>query len=83
MADFACGSRISNGDGRFFFMDVESDVELGCVSKFVFIICNVLNVDRSHRLRVGAIAHDLNQTRHLPINLKFDRMVRDWNQSQP
>ena len=34
-------------------------------------------------LSFGAIAHDLNQTRHLPINLKFDRMVRDWNQSQP
>jgi len=37
-------------------------------------------VDRS---RSCEIAHDLNQTRRPYINLKIDRKMRDWHQSQP
>ena len=72
---------LSERDGGFFFMNIESDESLVVVSEFVFIVCNILNVDRSHRPRAGAIAHDLNQTRHLPINFQFDRRASGWDQS--
>ena len=30
VSDFTFGTRIGEGDGSFFFMNIESDVELGC-----------------------------------------------------
>jgi hypothetical protein len=50
------------------------------VSEFVFITCNVLDVDRS---RSRGIAHGLNQTRHLPFKPQMIQKASDCFKSQP
>lgn len=61
-------------------MDVESDVECGVVSEFVFMVRNPLNV---HRFHLRGIVHDKSQTRHLPFNLQLATKASGWHQSQP
>lgn len=51
--------------------------------EFGFIMRNVLNVDRSRPPCVGAVVHDVNQTRHTPFNPQIDPRASDWCQSQP